>query len=446
MISVCFQWLLTYLVHSSVLLACAALLDWRRCLTARGASSPLWRIALFGGFVSATLQPALLGLLADLPLAPASASQPAFSEDAFAALMLPPLQADAIDIAPLLVPAWLGIAGCGIVYLLMRLVRVLREIGQTPVVSSPDVERTAHQLALRARIPAPQLRIGAHLQGPLVAPGRVICIPAWMLDRYELPRLNAALAHEMGHLRRHDNEWRIASRLAAIVGWLQPLNRLAMRRLDESAELACDAWAASATGLRRELARSLEDCAIRHGSQQDPALTIGMAATRFKLLERVTKLLEDSHMETRRLKHAAWWSSAVLGAIAVAGSFIVVSTLDDDVPPRWLATNGLYQSLQNSAQAVHTSRSVIVKSPERYVYIRLTEAFSFVDHPAHVRAGTGTAVISETRGGVTRSLRYERGTDSALRRIYKINGRVQALDATGERWLEMMMPLAAPGF
>ncbi len=202
----------------------------------------------------------------------------------------------------------------------------------------------------------------------------------------------------MGHLRRHDNEWRIASRLAAIVGWLQPLNRLAMKRLDESAELACDAWAASATGLRRELACSLEDCAIRHGSQQDPALTIGMAATRFKLLERVTKLLEDSHMETRRLKHAARWSSAVLGAIAVAGSFIVVTTLDDDVPPRWLATNGLYQSLQNSAQAVHTSRSVIIKSPERYVYIRLTEAFSPGDQQlAHGRGNGNGGHLGDAR-------------------------------------------------
>ena len=32
MISLCFQWLLTYLLHSSVLLGCAALLDWRRLL------------------------------------------------------------------------------------------------------------------------------------------------------------------------------------------------------------------------------------------------------------------------------------------------------------------------------------------------------------------------------------------------------------------------------
>jgi beta-lactamase regulating signal transducer with metallopeptidase domain len=445
-ISLCFQWLLTYLLHSSVLLACAALLDWRRRLTARGMSSPLWRIALFGGFISATLQPALQGLFTDFPHAAALALPRTFSADPFAAVVLPPLQADAIDVAPLLIPVWLGIACSSVAYLIMRLVRVMREIGRMPVVSSPALERSAYQLAVRARISAPQLRIGTHLQAPLVAPGRVICIPAWMLDQYELPRLTAALAHEMGHLRRHDNEWRIASRVAALAGWLQPLNQHAIKRLDESAEFACDAWAATATGMSRELACSLEDCAIRlSSSQHGSALTIGMAATRFTLLDRVKILLEASPMNTRRLQRAAWWSSAALLAIAVAGSFIVVSTLDDDVPPRWLAANGLYQSLLNSAQSVNSARSVVVTSPEQYVFIRVTENFSFADqNPAHARSGT--AVISETRGGVTRSVTYERDANSELRRTYKINGRIQALDAEGERWLETMMPIAVPGF
>ena len=128
----------------------------------------------------------------------------------------------------------------------------------------------------------------------------------------------------------------------------------------------------------------------------------------------------------------------------MAGSFLVVSTLDDDVPPRWFAANGLYQSLLNSTQSVHSARSVVIKSPEQYVFIRVTETFSFAERdPA---ATAGTAVISETRGGVTRSVRYERSANNELQRTYKVNGRVRSLDADGERWLESMMPIAAPGF
>jgi len=445
MMSICFQWLLTYLLHSTVLLACAALLDWRRRLTARGLGSPLWRIALFGGFVSASLQPQLLALFADWQPGVAANSLAPLAGNPFPAVDLPPGLSNAIDIAPLLVPLWLGVAACGVVYLLARLVRVMRETGRMPDVSSPEVERRAHELALRARIRTPALRHGPLLLAPLVAPGRVICLPSWMLDRYEPPRLTAALAHEMAHLRRHDNEWRIAGRIAAIVAWLQPLNRLATRRLDESAEFACDAWAASATGLHRELARSLEDCAIRLGaSRQASALTIGMAASRFTLLERVTTLLEDSHVNAK-IKRAALWSSAALLAIAVAVSVIAVSTMGNDVPPRWLAANSLYQSLRNIDQDVHRSRSVVVKSPEQYVYVQVTEDFSIApQEPA--QGQSGRAVIAETRGGVTRSVRYERGASRELKLIYKVNGRVQPLDADGERWLETMMPIAAPAF
>jgi beta-lactamase regulating signal transducer with metallopeptidase domain len=445
MISICFHWLLTYLVHSSLLLGCASLLDWRRRLTAYGMSSTLWRIALFGGFISASLQPQLQALFADQQYGAVLSAPRDFAAGSIHALALPPLQADAIDIAPLLVPAWLGIVLCGVAYLFVRWIRVRRETGRMPILTFPALVRSAHTLALRARTPKPTLRIGAHLHAPLVAPGRAICIPVWMLEQYEMPRLKVALAHEMAHLRRNDNEWRIASRIAAIVGWLQPLNRLATRRLDESAELACDAWAATATGLHRELACSLEDCAVRLGSStQNPALTIGMAANRFTLLERVTKLLEGSHLNTR-LQRAARWSVATLLAIAVIGTFVVVSTLDDDVPPRWLAANGLYQSLRNIDQDVHRSRSVVVTSPQQYVYIRVTEGFS-IDGPNQDKGRAGTAVIAETRAGMTRSVRYERGTHSELRLTYSVNGRAQVLDAIGQRWLEAMMPIAAPAF
>src|SRR5687768_18524677 len=107
-------------------------------------SSPLWRIALFGGFVSATLQPALQLLFAELRQPAALASLRTFSADPFAAVALPPLQADAVDIAPLLVPAWIGIAICGFFYLLLRLIRALREIGRMPAVSSAALERDAN--------------------------------------------------------------------------------------------------------------------------------------------------------------------------------------------------------------------------------------------------------------------------------------------------------------
>jgi beta-lactamase regulating signal transducer with metallopeptidase domain len=446
MIAVIFQWLVTYLLHSTLLLGGAALLDWRRRLTGRGVSSPLWRIALFGGFISATLQPAIHGLLANGLEYTAGTSQGGASQDAVAAIVLPPLGADAIDIAPLVIPIWAGVAAAGLVYLLASFIRLMREVRGMPLAQSPALERRAQELAASAGIVAPCLRTGLGLRSPLVAPGRVICIPAWMTEHYQSTRLHAALAHEMCHLQRHDNVWRLAGRIAALVGWLQPLNRLAVKRLDETAELACDEWAANVTELGHELACSLRDCAARAGSShRDSAFAIGMVAGRFVLLERVIKLLEGPHVNTQGFRRAAWWSSAVLIGVAAVGSFVVVSTLDDDVPPRWLAANGLYQSLRNSDQEVHTERTVVIDSPEQYVYVRVTENFSFDARLPATQARAGTAVIAETRAGVTRSVRYERGANNELRRTYKVDGRIHVLDAEAERWLGTMMPIAMPG-
>jgi beta-lactamase regulating signal transducer with metallopeptidase domain len=442
-----FHWLVTYLLHSTLLLGCAALLDWRRRLTKLGMSSPLWRIALFGGFISATLQPAMQGFFANgLEYTAWTASLGGAAQNPVAAIVLPPLGADAIDIAPLVIPIWASVVAAGLVYLLAGYTRVMREVCGMPLAQSPPLERSAQELASSAGIVAPCLRTGFGLSSPLVAPGGVICIPAWMLEHYQSKRLHAALAHEIRHLQRHDNAWRLAGRIAALVGWLQPLNRLALKRLDESAELACDAWAADTTGLRHELACSLRDCAVRAGSShRDSAFAIGMVAGRFVLLERVNKLLESPHMNTQGLRRAAWWSGAALIGVAAVGSFVVVSTLDDDVPPRWLAGSGLYQSLRNSGEDVHTERTVVIDAPEQYVYVRVTENFSFdADVPA-TQARAGSAVIAERRGGVTRSVRYERGANNELRRTYKVDGRVQVLDAEAERWLTTMMPLAVPG-
>jgi beta-lactamase regulating signal transducer with metallopeptidase domain len=442
-----FQWLVTYLLHSTLLLGSAALLDWRRRLTSRGMSSPLWRIALFGAFISATLQPAMQGSFADgFEYTAWTAAGGGAAQNPVAAIVLPPLGADAIDIAPLVIPIWAGVVAAGLVCLLAGFIRVMREVRGMPLAQSPPLERSAQELASSAGIVAPCLRTGFGLRSPLVAPGRVICIPAWMLEHYQSERLHAALAHEMRHLQRHDNAWRLAGRMAALVGWLQPLNRLAVKRLDESAELACDDWAANVTGLRHELACSLRDCAARAGSShRDSAFAIGMVAGRFVLLERVNKILEGPHMNTQGLRRAAWWSGAALIGVAALGSFVVVSSLDDDVPPRWLAGSGLYQSLRNSGQDVHTERTVVIDSPEQYVYVRVTEDFSFDSEVPATQARAGSAVIAERRGGVTRSVRYERGANNELRRTYKVDGRVRVLDAEAERWLKTMMPLAVPG-
>ena len=438
------QWLITYFVHSSLLLGCALALDWRRRLTSRGAGTWPWRLALYGGVITATLQPAIYALASEPGFTRAPGGSPVAEGSAFSPALILTLQGDITDFTPMVLACWLGVGGIGIAYLLARLVRLTRDIRQLPTVDCSALEHFVAMLAARATVVPPRLRLGARFTVPILAPGRTICIPPWMLEGYERARLHAALAHEMGHLLRRDNFWRIVDRVVALAGWLQPLNRIALRRLDESAEFACDAWAARATGLRRELAESLQDCALRmDGPGATPALAVGMSSMRTPLLERVIQLVEGPDMNIRNIRRAALWSCVALATMAVLGLFFAVSTLDDEVPPRWLAKMGVYQSLRNSGEQGHVVRSVIIDSPDRYVYVRVIDNFSLQPKAPGVADSVGSAVVAETRDGVTRMVRYEREAGQQLQRVYKIDGRTHELDADGARWLEAMLPIAS---
>src|SRR5262249_44894279 len=69
----------------------------------------------------------------------------------------------------------------------------------------------------------------------------VIILPA-RLDLFSAGRINAALLHELAHIRRYDFLVRLMAELAEALVWFQPLMWITSRRLREEQELACDNW------------------------------------------------------------------------------------------------------------------------------------------------------------------------------------------------------------
>jgi hypothetical protein len=65
------------------------------------------------------------------------------------------------------------------------------------------------------------------------------------------------LAHEVAHVIRRDPQWLVAARVIEVVLFMQPLNFLARRRLQEVAEFLCDDWAVSRMGKPVTLAKCL---------------------------------------------------------------------------------------------------------------------------------------------------------------------------------------------
>src|SRR5256885_9988909 len=83
-----------------------------------------------------------------------------------------------------------------------------------------------------------------------------ICVPELALSELGAEQQRSMLAHELAHLARRDSLWLAGASLIERVFFFQPLNRLARRELETTAEYLSDEWAMRKTGS----AGSLPNC------------------------------------------------------------------------------------------------------------------------------------------------------------------------------------------
>ncbi|MFN0055463.1 MAG: M56 family metallopeptidase [Planctomycetales bacterium] len=120
--------------------------------------------------------------------------------------------------------------------------------------------------------------------------------------------LRSLLAHELAHLVRGDNWWLLASRLICSCCGFQPLNHLARREWQRSAEYQCDAWAVNRTGSRLALARCLTEVAGWRWQRPECAASLAATGRRAGLADRIERLVQGDRLvepwqefRTRRL-------------------------------------------------------------------------------------------------------------------------------------------------
>ncbi|HSR66543.1 MAG TPA: M56 family metallopeptidase [Acidobacteriota bacterium] len=157
-----------------------------------------------------------------------------------------------------------------------------------------------------------------------LAVGREICIPA-RAERELCPRQQQGmLAHELAHIVRRDSFWLFFSALIQAFFFIQPLNRLARRRLCRESEYLCDDWAVRQVGEGRSLARCLAEVAAWIEASPAPALAPGMAGRESAIVSRVRRLVG----ETPPPRRTGLWSRLAAGfllLLLVAGLAPAVS-------------------------------------------------------------------------------------------------------------------------
>ncbi len=351
--SIPLAWLGTYLIHSTLLLGAAwiasRLLRGRRSDGALALEESLWKGALVGALLTATLQVGLglanpVAVASSTTLTPMSPSAPVLSSETGMARTEPAASAEPSSSTPYpllatpaaLLPGWqrlvlglwlLGGLG-GAAWLAaswVRLRRLLRRRAEIAAGPRHLLDRLLTDTGTRRPV---RLTGSGRLPVP-VALGvleREICLPRRALDALGPRRQSGLLAHELAHLERRDPAWLLAARTIEKLLFVQPLNRLARARLQEIAELRCDAWAVERTGDRTALARCLTEVAGwltgGHGDRSAsgwpaPAWTQlpSMASGSRELGQRVERILDGS-AQARGPKRR--WSLLLPAALLIA--------------------------------------------------------------------------------------------------------------------------------
>lgn len=343
-------WLLTYLLHSTVLIGGAWALS--RVLTLQpGTRDFLWRLALLGGIVTATAvvwsTPAFpedlaievkhstdVELLFDpegMAVLAWSSLEPEFEtilrertvETGSATLRLraagaPTPECDALLRAGAprepgwiekvdelcaagariewyhgLILVWLGGAGIGL-GVFMRSRRALYDLRASLDEAGPRPRALLEEL--RGDRGSIRVMSSPALTAPCVLSGRTIGLPNRCEEELTDAELRAVLAHEMAHIVRRDPLWLGFFRIVLALLWVQPLNRLALSCVLEAAELTCDDWALARTGERFGLAHSISRVAEwASAGQRHPAIVSMAGRDRGTASMRVRRILLGHH-------------------------------------------------------------------------------------------------------------------------------------------------------
>jgi beta-lactamase regulating signal transducer with metallopeptidase domain len=308
-------WLMTYALHSTLLLGGVWLLTTRGAVRSHHLRDLFWKVALVGGLVTATAQTALRQVSWGDALA-TSAARTGLVMDAAALPMPMPMvrrpatgtrvEAPATRTVPLMTLvflAWGGIAAAALLGLASAHVRLARRLGRRTPVGDTRLRGILEALRAEAGIRRPvRLTQSRGLNSPVALGRSEICVPHAVLTELDAAQQRGVLAHELAHLTRHDPLWLTGAGLLERLFFFQPLNQYARRKIQESAEYLCDDWAVGRTGSGLTMAKSLVKVAEWIHAGPSPVPLAGMAENPSQLMARVKRLVEHrGGAEARRV-------------------------------------------------------------------------------------------------------------------------------------------------
>lgn len=346
------SWVLTYGVHSTLLLGSAWVLSRLRPFQTPAVQDVLWKTALVGGLCTASLHisTGLQPVMGTWSIGTEDTQLVVDSED-LAAVTLPSdilamlpgdkavfVHADGqVDVSeslavlpegtvfPFEEPAtdwWfyglLALWGSGVLALMWRHRCAHRQFAQTlhnrQDVEPANISAVMSQLGRQVpRLSSIRVTVSPHVASPIALPSGEICLPERVVTELDSQQQASMLAHEVAHVIRRDTWWRIGQVVVETLFFFQPLNRVASRKMREAAEFLCDDWAVTHTGSPRSLATCIHTVASWGYSPAAHVWAVGMAERHSPFLQRIQRLLHYGTQQNASAPPKRWfWGIAIL--------------------------------------------------------------------------------------------------------------------------------------
>lgn len=390
---VALAWLLTYLLHSTLLLGLAWLASKPLARWSVAAEETMWKLALVGALLTASLQLAAgwepaagHWRLAEIsPAAPVTAAGTArtagtertpriewaapvrVAQTAILAQTAPsrpePSSSSSLPVA--LLGFWVLGATLLVGAYARSFSRIRQRLRSRPRVVGGSLLTQLRELAAGAGL-GRSVRLSCSSRVPVpVALGirqPEICLPPRALAGLTEEQQQGLLAHELAHLVRRDPLWLVVTHVLTATLFFQPLNWVARRRLREISEILSDEWAVTFTGRPLSLAGCLAEVAGWSVGLRSLPLP-GMADRPSNLARRIRRLLDD----TRAPEHPArrlWLAAGMVAVlIAVAAAAPAVSASRQETPKPAPADKTAAPVIQTTDQSWLDARPEHDRSP-----------------------------------------------------------------------------------
>ena len=276
------------------------------------------------------------------------------------------------------------------------------------------------------------------LSSPIAWHQEVVC-PVEFLQNSSTEQIEAALAHELSHIKRRDGWWLAFSQWHQSLLFFQPLNHLLMKHIHQDTEQRADSMAAGWTENPRALAITLVAVAQAQQPQTHLPMVPAMTSNKSKLMLRVENILQQNPFRTSRLLMVGLL--AALALIITTAPGVVAKTTHHQQ-----ASKSSYQNIEVDGELTEMSVSHSQNGKQLKLKAKLkgeielnADESAIVSFPANSRFD-----LTHSDGGIKQRILIESAPGVNAENAaytYWYDGDKRSFDARARQWLAEVLPM-----